>query len=103
MKDIKSLTLPQLKEEMSALGEKPFRAKQLYEWMHVKLARDYDEMTNIPKSLIAKCRENYEYTSLKEVMVQTSAIDGTKKFLFELADGNLVESVWMQYHHGNSV
>lgn len=103
MKDIKSFTLPQLKEEMSALGEKPFRAKQLYEWMHVKLARDYDEMTNIPKSLIAKCRENYEYTSLKEVMVQTSAIDGTKKFLFELADGNLVESVWMQYHHGNSV
>lgn len=103
MKDIKSLTLSQLKEEMAALGEKPFRAKQLYEWMHVKLARDYGEMTNIPKSLIAKCRENYTYTSLKEVTVQTSAIDGTKKFLFELADGNLVESVWMQYHHGNSV
>ena len=98
MKDIKSLTLSQLKEEMAALGEKPFRAKQLYEWMHVKLARDYGEMTNIPKSLIAKCRENYTYTSLKEVTVQTSAIDGTKKFLFELADGNLVESVWMQYH-----
>lgn len=81
MKDIKSLTLSQLKEEMAALGEKPFRAKQLYEWMHVKLARDYGEMTNIPKSLIAKCRENYTYTSLKEVTVQTSAIDGTKKFL----------------------
>ena len=48
MKDIKSLTLSQLKEEMAALGEKPFRAKQLYEWMHVKLARDYGEMTNIP-------------------------------------------------------
>ena len=77
MKDIKSLTLSQLKEEMAALGEKPFRAKQLYEWMHVKLARDYGEMTNIPKSLIAKCRENYTYTSLKEVTVQTSAIDGT--------------------------
>ena len=74
MKDIKSLTLSQLKEEMAALGEKPFRAKQLYEWMHVKLARDYGEMTNIPKSLIAKCRENYTYTSLKEVTVQTSAM-----------------------------
>ena len=47
MKDIKSLTLSQLKEEMAALGEKPFRAKQLYEWMKVKLARDYGEMTNI--------------------------------------------------------
>ncbi len=103
MKDIKSLTLPQLKEEMEALGEKGFRAKQLYEWMHVKLARGYEEMTNIPKSLIAKCQENFTYTSIKEVMVQTSAIDGTRKFLFELADGNLVESVWMKYHHGNSV
>lgn len=103
MKDIKSLSLPQLKEEMEAMGEKSFRAKQLYEWMHVKLARDYDEMTNIPKSLIEKCRQTFNYTSVREVMVQTSAIDGTKKFLFELADGNLVESVWMKYHHGNSV
>lgn len=103
MKDIKSLTLPQLKKEMEELGEKAFRAKQLYEWMHVKLARGYEEMTNIPKSLIAKCEEHFTYTSVKEVMVQTSAIDGTKKFLFELADGNYVESVWMQYHHGNSV
>ena len=82
MKDIKSLTLPQLKMEMEALGEKAFRAKQLYEWMHVKLARSYEEMTNIPKSLIAKCEEHFVYTSVKEVMVQTSAIDGTKKFLF---------------------
>lgn len=103
MKDIKSLSLPQLNEEMEAMGEKSFRAKQLYEWMHVKLARDYDEMTNIPKSLIEKCRQTFTYTSVREVMVQTSAIDGTKKFLFELADGNLVESVWMKYHHGNSV
>ncbi len=103
MIDIKSLTLKELKDEMQKLGEKPFRAKQLYEWMHVKLARDYEEMTNIPKSLIEKCREKFAYTSVKEVMVQTSAIDGTKKFLFELADGNYVESVWMKYHHGNSV
>ena len=103
MKDLKSLTLSQLKDEMVNIGEKPFRAKQLYEWMHVKLARDYDEMTNIPKSLIQKCKENYIYTSLKETTVQTSAIDGTKKFLFELSDGNFVESVWMKYHHGNSV
>jgi len=101
--DIKSLTLKELKDEMQKLGEKTFRAKQLYEWMHVKLARDYEEMTNIPKSLIEKCREKFAYTSVKEVMVQTSAIDGTKKFLFELADGNFVESVWMKYHHGNSV
>lgn len=103
MKDLKSFTLPELKTEIEGLGEKGFRAKQLYEWMHVKLARNYEEMTNIPKSLIAKLKENYDYTSVKEAMVQTSQIDGTKKFLFELNDGNFVESVWMQYHHGNSV
>ncbi len=101
--DIKSLSLDELKTEIGKLGEKPYRAKQLYEWMHVKLARSYDEMTNLPKSLREKLAENYEYTSLKEVTVQTSKLDGTRKFLFELPDGNFVESVWMQYHHGNSV
>ena len=101
--DIKSLSLEELKTEMEKLGEKAFRAKQLYEWMHVKLARDYDEMTNIPKSLKEKLRESCTYTSLKEVTVQTSKLDGTRKYLFELADGNFVESVWMKYHHGNSV
>lgn len=103
MKDIKSLTLEELKQEMTEMGEKAFRAKQLYEWMHVKLARSYEEMTNIPKALLAKLQENYHYTCLEPVDVQTSQIDGTKKFLFSLGDGNYVESVWMQYHHGNSV
>ena len=101
--DIKSLSLEELKAEMETIGEKPFRAKQLYEWFHVKLARDYDEMTNIPKSLKEKLADGYTYTSLNIVEVQTSKIDGTKKYLFALNDGNLVESVWMKYHHGNSV
>ena len=80
-KDIKSFSLPELTAEIEALGEKPFRAKQLYEWMHVKLVRGYDEMTNIPKSLKAKLEENFTYTALEEVTVQTSKLDGTKKFL----------------------
>jgi len=101
--DIKSLSLEALKAQMEKIGEKPFRAKQLYEWFHVKLARDYNEMTNIPKSLKEKLADNYTYTSLKIVEMQTSKIDGTKKYLFALGDGNLVESVWMKYHHGNSV
>lgn len=101
--DIKSLSLEELKAEMETIGEKPFRAKQLYEWFHVKLARDYDEMTNIPKRLKEKLLDGYTYTSLNIVEVQTSKIDGTKKYLFALNDGNLVESVWMKYHHGNSV
>ena len=101
--DIKSLTLKELQEEMQKLNEKPFRAKQIYEWMHKKLARSFDEMTNVSKELRKKCEENYVYTALNAVQVQESKIDGTKKFLFELADGNVVESVWMKYKHGNSV
>ena len=102
-KDIKSLTLVELKEEMEIMGEKSFRAKQLYEWMHNKLVTDYEEMTNIPASLAVKCRERYSYTALKTVRMQESRIDGTRKYLFELADGNTVESVLMRYKHGNSV
>lgn len=102
-KDLKSLTLAQVQSVMADMGEKPFRAKQLYEWMHKKLARDYEDMTNIPASLKSKCKERYTYTALHMLQVQKSQIDGTKKYLFELADGNVVESVWMKYKHGNSV
>lgn len=102
-KDIKSLTLSQVTEELNILGEKAFRAKQLYQWMHEKLARSYDEMTNVSKALKEKLQENFSYTSLQMVTYQESQIDGTRKYLFELADGNVVESVWMKYKHGNSV
>ncbi|MCQ2518822.1 MAG: 23S rRNA (adenine(2503)-C(2))-methyltransferase RlmN [Lachnospiraceae bacterium] len=102
-KDIKSFTLEELKSEMSALGEKNFRAVQLYDWMHKKCVSSFDECTNLSESLRNKLKENYEFTSLKQVRLQESAIDGTKKYLFELGDGNFVESVWMKYHHGNSV
>ena len=102
-RDIKSFTLDQLKEEMEAMGEKSFRAAQMYEWMHKKQAAGYEEMTNIPKALADKCRERYYYTALQICRVQESKSDGTRKYLFELADGNTVESVFMRYQHGNSV
>ncbi len=102
-KDIKSLTLEELKAEMAALGEKPFRAAQLYEWMHRKLSRGFGEMSNIPMAMKEKCGKNYSYTALRTVRVQESGLDGTRKYLFALADGNVVESVWMRYKHGNSV
>jgi 23S rRNA (adenine2503-C2)-methyltransferase len=85
------------------MGEPSFRAKQLYEWLHVKMARDFDEMTNISKALKEKCREHFEFTALKSVRVQESQLDDTKKFLFALADGNVIESVFMKYRFGNSV
>lgn len=103
MIDIKSLTLEEMEEAAVQLGEKAFRGRQMYEWMHVKLARSMEDMTNLSKELRRKCEENFSYTCLKAVKIQESAIDGTRKFLFSLEDGNLVETVWMQYKHGNSV
>lgn len=103
MIDIKSLTLEEMEEAVVQLGEKAFRGRQMYEWIHVKLARSIEDMTNLSKELRRKCEENFSYTSLKAVKTQESAIDGTKKFLFSLEDGNLVETVWMKYKHGNSV
>ena len=96
-KDIKSLNLEELKVELESMGEKAFRAKQMYEWMHVKLARSFDEMTSLSAKFREQCKEKYEYTCVKPVRIQESKIDGTKKFLFELSDGNVVESVWMPY------
>lgn len=102
-KDIKSMTLSELREELKALGEPKYRTDQLYQWMHVKLATDYEEMTNIPQKLRDLCRERFWYSCVRQVEVQESKIDGTKKYLFALRDGNVVESVWMRYQHGNSV
>ena len=101
--DIKSLNLQELTEEIKSLGEPAFRAKQLYEWMHKKLARNYDEMTNIPKSLKEKCKEHFFYACVSQERVQVSQKDGTQKFLFGLHDGNFIESVLMKYKFGNSV
>ncbi|MBP5252167.1 MAG: 23S rRNA (adenine(2503)-C(2))-methyltransferase RlmN [Lachnospiraceae bacterium] len=103
MKDIKSLTLSQLKEEMATIGEKPFRAGQIYKWLHVKLVSSFEEMTDLSAALREKLSSEYEITDLKKLEVQVSKDDGTRKYLFELGDGNTVESVLMRYHHGNSV
>lgn len=101
--DIKSFNKEELRKVMEELGEKKFRADQMYDWMHVKLARSFDEMTNISKDFREKCKEKFFYTALEPVTVQESKLDGTKKFLFALDDGNVVESVLMRYKHGNSV
>lgn len=103
MVDIKSLTKAELEEEFASKDLKKFRAGQVYDWMHVKLARSFDEMTNLSKDLRTRLADEYDYTSLKIERVKESAIDGTAKFLFELNDGNFVESVFMRYKHGNSV
>ena len=101
--DIKSQNLPELKATIEKLGEKAFRAKQLYQWMHQKLADDFQDMTNLSVNLREKLEKHCVLTRLKALEVQTSKLDGTQKYLFALADGNVVESVLMKYKHGNSV
>ena len=101
--DIKSLNLEELISFIEELGEKKFRAKQIYQWLHVKHVSSFDEMSNISKALIEKLKENSVLVTLKQEAVQISQIDGTRKYLFALEDGNVIESVLMRYKHGNSV
>ena len=102
MTDIKSMTIEELKDLMTEIGEKPFRAKQIYSWLHEHLVTSYDEMANIPKGLKEKLKD-YPVTALEMVDEQISQVDGTRKYLFRLHDGNVIESVLMRYKHGNSV
>ena len=101
--EIKSMTPTEMSELIVSLGEKKCRAKQIYQWMHQKLVASYDEMTNVPAVLRQKLAAEYPLTVLEPVRVQISQIDGTRPYLFRLSDGNLIESVLMKYHHGNSV
>ena len=102
-KDLKSLSYQEMLDEMAAMGEKPFRGKQIYQWLHEKLVSTPDEMGNIPAKLKDRLKEAYTCSSLQMIDVFTSGIDGTQKYLFRLQDGNVIESVLMKYKHGNSV
>ena len=101
--DIKSLFLEELIEEFKKQGLPAFRAKQVFEWLHVKLAGNYEEMTNLPKQLRETLNEKYPIVLLEEVDSLRSKTDGTIKYLFRLKDNRVIESVLMKYHHGNSV
>jgi 23S rRNA (adenine2503-C2)-methyltransferase len=103
MKDILSLDYQQLQDEMVKCHEKPFRGRQIYHWLHVKLVDDFSLMSNLPKSLQKFLKDNYRIERLAVVKKQESEVDQTIKFLFELEDGNLIESVLMTYQHGMSV
>ena len=100
--DILSLTRRELEERMEQAAQKRFRAKQVYEWLHVKHVRSFDQMTNLPKELRRTLSEQYRIPALETVEVLTSQIDGTQKYLFALEDGNVIESVLMRYSYGLS-
>ena len=100
--NLKSLTQPELEEQFKQLGQPKFRAKQVFTWLH-KGVRSYDEMTNLPKSLRDTLEEQFPIQAPKVVRRQESKKDGTIKYLWELSDGNCVETVLMRYHYGNTV
>lgn len=100
--NLKSLTQPELAAILKELGQPAFRAKQVYTWLH-KGVRSYEEMTNLPKSLRDRLAENYPIHAPQVLRKQESQRDGTIKYLWQLSDGNCVETVLMRYHYGNTV
>ena len=101
--DLRSLTLEELKTDLAEHGEKAFRAGQIYDWVHKKCAASVEEMTNLSKQLRENLKKWYEFEEFEIARCQISQIDGTRKYLFALSDGNMIESVLMRYKHGNSV
>ena len=101
--DILSLSLEEIRSLVSELGQPKFRADQLYRWLHISKVASFKEMTNLPAKMIAELEERYIVDPIRLVTYQESAADGTRKYLFALPDGNLIESVRMIYHHGISV
>lgn len=102
MNHLKSMTQAELGQVLKELGQPAFRAKQVYTWLH-KGVRSYDEMRNLPKALRDILAEKYPLHIPKVVRKQASQKDGTIKYLWELSDGNCVETVLMRYHYGNTV
>ncbi len=101
--DIRSMDLEELTGLLQGWGEKAFRAKQIYQWLHVRHVTSFDEMTNISVKLRDRMKAECELVVLQQELVQISKLDGTRKYLFALSDGNMIESVLMRYKHGNSV
>ena len=102
MKNIKQYNLDELKNEMISIGEKPFRAEQIFSWLYREKVKEFDEMTNLSLELREKLKAEYDICNFKIIRKQESS-DGTKKYLFDVLDGNAIETVLMQYHHGKTI
>ena len=102
MKNIKDYNLEGLKKELQEIGEKTFRAEQIFKWVHQEKVKTFDEMTNLSLDLREKLKANYTICNFNILKKQESK-DGTIKYLFDVLDGNAIETVLMRYHHGNSV
>ena len=101
--DIKSMNIKELEDLLKELGEPKFRAKQIFDWLHAKQVDSFEEMTNLSKGLREKLAETASINGVEMVRKLVSQIDGTRKYLFALSDGAIIESVLMKYEHGNTV
>ena len=99
--DLRSMSYDELADFVAGNSWPSFRAKQIYSWLHAKYVMNVDDMTNIPKNIRSVLAENM--TSVECEAHQISAKDGTSKFLFKMHDGQMIETVFMKYHHGNSI
>ena len=102
MKNIKDYNLEELKKELVDIGEKTFRAEQIFKWLYQEKVTSFDEMTNLSLELRKKLEENYTICNYK-ILKKLQSKDGTIKYLFDVLDGNAIESVLMKYHHGYSI
>ena len=102
MKNIKDYNLEELKQELEKLGEKKFRAEQIFKWLYQEKVKSFDEMTNLSLNLREKLKENYTMCNFNILKKQKSK-DGTIKYLFDVLDENAIETVLMSYHHGYSI
>ena len=100
--EIKSLDLDELRAALTEMGEKPFRAKQIFKWLHTPV-ESFDEMSDLPKNLRTRLNERFALTVPHVERKQTSKIEGTVKYLWRMRGGDCVESVLMRYEHGNTV
>ncbi len=101
-KNIKDYNLDELKKLMINLGEKPYRAEQIFKWIFVENVTSIDDMTNLSLELRQKLKDNFDLHIFKILQKQESK-DGTKKYLFDVLDGNAIESVLMEYKHGFTI
>ncbi len=102
MKNIKDFNLDELQEELVSIGEKKYRAEQIFKWIYVEKVKEFDEMTNLSLELREKLKANYTMCNYQILRKQESS-DGTKKYLFDVLDSNAIETVLMQYHHGKTI
>lgn len=102
MKNIKDYNMEELKEELKEMGEKPFRAEQIFKWLYEEKVESFEEMTNLSLPLREKLKNNYTMCNFNILKKQESK-DGTIKYLLDVLDGNAIETVLMRYHHGNSI